>query len=52
MDLITHLHLTNNKIFLNSINNNLVFSLMKSITKDFNFIYYDAQNNRFYKVYK
>lgn len=52
MDLIIHLQLNDNQVFLNPKNNNKVFSLMKSITKDFNFIYYEVEQNRFYKVNK
>ena len=51
-DFVVHLHFAHMDIFYDKNNNNKIFSLMKSISKDFNFVYYDVHKNRFYKVPK
>lgn len=51
-DLCCHLSYYNYEVFSNKEYNNKVFSLMKSVSNDYNFIYYDAQSNTFKKVLK
>jgi len=51
-DLCCHLHYLEYEVFYNSYYNNKIFSLMKSISTDYNFIYYDINNNLFKKVTK
>jgi hypothetical protein len=51
-DLCCHLFYFEYDIFSNSYYNNKVFSLMKSISTDFNFIYYDDNDKLFKKVSK
>lgn len=51
-DLCCHLHYYSYNVFSNPSYNNKVFSLMKSVSNDYNFIYYDATSNTFKKVSK
>lgn len=51
-DLMLHLQLVSYEVFSDVSRNNKLFSLMKTITKDFNFIYYDINKGRFFKVEK
>ena len=51
-DLCCHLHYLQYNVFSNPIYNNKIFSLMKSVTNDYNFIYYDLNDRLFKKVSK
>lgn len=51
-DLCCHLHYYSYNVFADPQYNNKVFSLMKSISNDYNFIYYDAFSQTFKKVTK
>lgn len=51
-DLCCHLYYLEHDIFSDPYYNNKVFSLMKSISTDFNFIYYDNNDKLFKKVNK
>lgn len=51
-DLCCHLSFLDYDIFTNPYYNNKVFSLMKSISHDYNFIYYDLEDQLFKKVDK
>ena len=51
-DLVCHLHYFSYNVFSNPIYNNKVFSLMKSVSEDYNFIYYDNTSDTFKKVQK
>ena len=50
-DLCCHLSYSKQNVFINE-NNNKVFSLMKSISTDFNFIYFDERDGLFKKISK
>lgn len=51
-DLCCHLHYYSYNVFSDLSYNNKVFSLMKSVSNDYNFIYYDAYSQTFKKVTK
>lgn len=51
-DLCCHLSYLNYNIFADPKYNNKVFSLMKSVSNDYNFIYYDLKTSLFKKVDK
>jgi hypothetical protein len=51
-DLVCHLHFYRYKVFADESYNNKVFSLMKSVSEDYNFIYYDKNSSTFKKVSK
>lgn len=51
-DLCIHLFYLSYNVFSNPAYNNKVFSLMKSISNDYNFIYYDLNTKTFKKVSK
>lgn len=51
-DFMSHVKFCEYPIFKDSEYNNKIFSLMKSVTEDYNFVYYNPNNNRFYKVPK
>lgn len=51
-DLCCHLAYFSYKVFSDPKYNNKVFSLMKSVSNDYNFIYYDQKTNLFKKVNK
>lgn len=51
-DLCCHLFYHSYNVFYDDKYNNKVFSLMKSISHDFNFIYFDKKDNLFKKVSK
>lgn len=51
-DLCCHLHYLGYKVFYDEKYNNKIFSLMKSVTTDYNFIYYDLKTKLFNKVSK
>ncbi len=51
-DLCCHLFYLSYNIFYDQSYNNKVFSLMKSISRDYNFIYYDLNTETFRKVTK
>lgn len=51
-DLVCHLFYNNYNVFTDENYNNKVFSLMKSVSTDYNFIYYDRKQNLFKKVQK
>lgn len=51
-DLCCHLHYLEYEVFYNPNYNNKIFSLMKSVSNDYNFIYYDLKNSLFKKVTK
>ena len=51
-DLVCHLSYSSYNVFTDEKYNNKVFSLMKSVSNDYNFIYYDRKTNLFKKVPK
>ncbi len=51
-DLCCHIFYTNYEVFYNPYYNNKIFSLMKSVSNDYNFIYYDIRSGLFNKVSK
>ena len=51
-DLCCHLFYYSYNVFSEPEYNNKVFSLMKSISEDYNFIYYNKTSNTFQKVNK
>ena len=51
-DLVCHLSYSSYNVFTDERYNNKVFSLMKSVSNDYNFIYYDRKENLFKKVQK
>lgn len=51
-DLVCHLSYSSYNVFTDERYNNKVFSLMKSVSNDYNFIYYDRKANLFKKVQK
>ena len=51
-DLCCHLTYYSYNVFSDPKYNNKVFSLMKSVSNDYNFIYYDGESNTFKKVQK
>ena len=51
-DLCCHLSYLRYEVFYNPNYNNKIFSLMKSVTNDYNFIYYDLKTNAFQKASK
>ena len=51
-DLCCHLFYSSYNVFTDETKNNKVFSLMKSVSHDYNFIYYDNKSGTFKKVSK
>lgn len=51
-DLCCHLHYASYDVFCNPQHNNKVFSLVITMSRDFNFIYFDSQSQTFKKVSK
>ena len=51
-DLCCHIFYSNFNIFYNQSYNNKVFSLIKTVSNDYNFIYYNTKDNIFHKVSK
>lgn len=51
-DLCCHITYSNYEVFYNSAYNNKVFSLMKSVSHDYNFIYFNNKTNLFEKIDK
>ena len=51
-DLCCHLNYMEYRVFFEEKYNNKIFSLMKSVTNDYNFIYYDKKARLFKKVPK
>lgn len=51
-DLACHIYYLEYDVFCNQSYNNKIFSLMKSVTQDYNFIYFDLKTHLFNKVTK
>ena len=51
-DLCCHLYYLKYEVFSNPYYNNKIFSLMKSVTNDYNFIFYDQKSQSFQKITK